>query len=244
MQPLLHLLLDFLVILALTGLLLSRLVDLMLRRAAPKQTKWLAFTFPFALIAYFSICFALISAWLPSPHRSQWDVTLTGNYHLFLIKDDSAAIYDASVPGVFDHGAVLQLPGHPEIIFGVHTLEVRPPFIFGFATPTAYDHAAQSYDKPLYFLLDTRTGTRTDEPSMDALKNDAVRLGGWPPMFGTVKAAYRHYRVPLVHSHFYLLSCIPPLIFLYFAIRTLLRMRALPPPSPDQLSHSTHRPIG
>ena len=58
MQPLLHLLLDFLVILALIGLLLSRLVDLMLRRAAPKQTKWLAFTFPFALIAYFSICFA------------------------------------------------------------------------------------------------------------------------------------------------------------------------------------------
>jgi hypothetical protein len=121
---------------------------------------------------------ALLAPFLRPPHNGRWDAPILGRYHLYMINTtDSAALYDSSVPGVFDNG-VLLLPGHRDIIFGVHDLELRPPLIFGTATPTAYYNSPQPYDKQLFFLLDTRTASRTDYPSIDSLERAAEKLGG------------------------------------------------------------------
>ncbi len=232
------LLLDIVIVLALIGFVLGRIVYHATRGAPRRRALWIARTLPFALTVYLVLCLFL---WATAHNR--WDAPILGNYHLFMINTtDSAAIYDHTVPGAFDHGGVMQLPDHPEIIFGVHLLEVRPPYLIGIATPTAYANTPQTPVPFLFFILDTRTGVRTDESSFAGLEAVAQKLGS-PPKFERVDAVYRRNHRKLGRTQ-YLLFAIPPLIGIFFMIRALIQMRALTANAPNLSSAANNHPIG
>jgi hypothetical protein len=183
------------------------------------------------VMVYAICCLFLMLLWPPSAN-SRWDASVLGRYHLYMITADSAAIYDSSVPGVFD-GGVMQLPGHREIVFGVRTIQIHAPWIFGEATPSAFSNEPMPYDVPLLFSIDTRDGNRVDFPTYDALRTASGNLGA-PLDLRPVAALFARSRHPQVNRELLLFALLPSGLLLFFiAIRSRSRPLFLPvTPSP------------
>lgn len=220
-----------LVLLFLFAGVLHTVAHYILRGAPSAQVRAHLRAIPAIAALYPIVCCALFLLWsnASAPANSRWDTPIFGKYHLFMINTtDSAAIYNSSIPGVFQ-GGVLQLPNHQDIILGVHSVAVRPPWIIGVATPNDFYNAPQRYDRPLYFLLDTRTATRTDVGSFTALQATAEKLG--PPLkLERVDSVFRRNRTR-IHVGFgaLLLFVLPPPIAIFLLNRTVCRAKSPQP---------------
>jgi hypothetical protein len=214
--------------LCLTGLVafLTRGVGLGRRRAL-----WIAGALPAAGFAYLFGCVVVFSIWSIARGRDMgwgdsWDTPILGDYHLMMIDvTDQGTVYNRADPSVYGGGSVDWRPGQQDVISGVRRLEVRPPFLFGAANPETFMGVPEKSPKTVFFVLDTRSGTRTDEPTLAVLEADAKRSGG-PLKLEPVDVVYGRNRygkgdlIPVV------LFAVPFLIALFILARALFRLRA------------------
>jgi hypothetical protein len=85
--------------------------------------------------------------------------------------------YQIVFADVIDQGTV-RPEGSYGGIDGVRLLQVTGPYLFGGLDTNAFGHDGDnSTEVNSYFVLDTRTGKRTDEVSLNALTLEATRLG-------------------------------------------------------------------
>jgi len=216
---------------AIGGGLLACAVAFLLRgvEVGRKRAILLAGLLPAIGFAYLFVCVLLFSFWSAARGRDwgwgdTWDTPILDNYHLMMIDvTDDGTVYNHANPAVYHDGGVAGSPQQQDVVFGVRRLEVRPPYILGAASED------QSFPrKPaetLFFILDTRTGLRTDLPSLSALEAAAQKLGG-PLKLKPVEAIYNRYRYGIVDLIPITLFAIPPLIALFFLMRMTLRLRA------------------
>jgi hypothetical protein len=104
---------------------------------------------------------------------------------------DMGTLYDHSDPKVYKSGSVSGSPGQRDVIFRVQRLEVRPPFLLG--TASAFVESPATSPETIFFIIDTRTGVRTDEPSLSVLQTAAQQLGT-PLHLEPVDTIYNRYR--------------------------------------------------
>lgn len=145
---------------------------------------------------------------------------------------DHATIYNSADPKVYSHGSVMSSPGDRDVIFGVRRLEVRPPYLIGTAAPNASVEYPVTSPETLFFILDTRDGKQTDEPSFAALQTKAQNIGG-PFKLESVYSVYSHFRyrwIDLIPLTFF---AIPPLFALFWLVGALTRLRATRSPAPN-----------
>jgi hypothetical protein len=215
------------------GLLLAGLVASLTRGVKTGRNRalfWAGFL-PAIGCAYLFLCVVVFSIWSSARDRDwgwgdTWDTPILGSYHLMMIDvTDNAAVYNRADPRVYNGGSVAGSPGQHGVVFGVRRLEVRSPFLMGTASPETFEQDAMRSPERLFFILDTRSGTRTDEPTLAALENSALRLGG-PLKLEPVDAIYWRYRYGIIDLIPLFIFTIPPLAALFVFTRAILKLRA------------------
>lgn len=117
-----------------------------------------------------------------------------------------------------------------DVVSGVRRLQVAGPEILG-KYDTRYAESLGQSNAPLnrYFLLDTRTGNRTDFPTRSALRAAALNRGirlKLEPIF----SVYRRYRVTWFDILAVCLLVIPLVIVIAVFIRLIARLSYRPNP--------------
>lgn len=216
------------------GLVLAGLVSLLTRgvESGRKRAIFIAGCLPAIGCGYLFVCLVIFSAWSLARGRDMgwgdsWDTPILGSYHLQMIDlTDEATVYNQSDSRVYQDGQVRGSSDDPGVIFRVRRLEVRPPFLFGTASPdAAFTERPIKSPETLFFVLDTRSGTRTNDPTLNALQADAQRFGG-PLKLEPVDVVYSRYRYGKADLIPGIAFAIPPLIALFFLTRALIRLRA------------------
>lgn len=117
-----------------------------------------------------------------------------------------------------------------DVISGVTRLQVAGPEILGeYDTRYAETPGPNNARLSRYFLLDTRTGNRTDFPTKDALRVAATHRGitlKLEPIF----SVYRRYRVTWFDILAVCLLVLPPVIAIALFFRSIARLRYRPNP--------------
>lgn len=153
-----------------------------------------------------------------------WDTPLLGDYHLMMIDlTDQGTIYNKADPTVYRNGSVSGSPDQQDVVFGVTRMEVRPPYFLGAASND--QSFPRKDDESRFFILDTRSGARTDETSLASLQTAAQRLGS-PLELEPVETIYNRYRYRLVDLIPVAFLAIPPLAAGIFLLRAFLKLRA------------------
>ena len=215
------------------GFVMVGLVAFLLRgvRSGKKRALAIAGLLPAAGFAYLFACTFAFSIWSAARGRDwgwgdTWDTPILGSYHLMMIDvTDNATIYNSADPKVYSDGSVTSSPGDKDVVFGVRRLEVRPPYLIGTAAPDASVEYPVKSPETLFFILDTRNGKQTDEPSLAALQAKAQGMGG-PLRLKSVYAVYSDFRygwIDLIPLTFF---AIPPMFTLFWLLRALMRLRA------------------
>lgn len=218
------------------GLLLGWLVAFFLREVPTGRNRAIiiAGVLPAVGFAYLFGCVLLFSIWSAARGRDwgwgdTWDTPILGSYHLMMIDvTDQATVYNRADTRVYSNGSVASAPGDPDVIFGVRRLEVRPPYLIGAASPEAFMEYPLKSPETLFFVLDTRSGARKNETSLDLLENDARRIGG-PLKLESVNTVYGRYRYGGVDLFPLIAFSVPPLAILMWLTRAVLRLRAIRP---------------
>ncbi len=205
------------------GWALSRLVRILTRGVQPDERRMRAIRIaefiPACGFAYLFLCLGLFSIWSTARGRDMgwgdsWDTPILGGYHLTMVD-------------VTEQGSIRL--ADRDVVSGVRRLEVRPPYIFGTASPQAVTEEPIVSPETLFFVLDTRTGTRADAASLDALQNAALKSGE-PLRLESVEAVYGHYRYQRAELIVLVIFAIPPFIAAWFFFRLLIRVRSARPP--------------
>lgn len=206
------------------GLLLALVARFLLRNvpAGRKLATVIAAVLPAAGFAYLFVCVLLFSVWSGARGRDwgwgdTWDTPILGNYHLTMI--------DVTDEGFVDYEAQSSRGVSQTVAIGVRRLEVRPPYLIGAAAPKSITTYPQRSPETLFFILDTRSGTRKDFKTLAELDIAARQLGG-PLRLESVDAIYNHYRYGLIDLIPVGLFAIPPLTAGIFLLRAFLKLRA------------------
>lgn len=163
-----------------------------------------------------------------------WDTPILGDYHLMMIDvTDQGTVYNRADRTVYRGDSVSWSPGQQDVIAGVRRLEVRPPFLFGTANPETRMGDSEKSPETVFFALDTRSGARTDEPTLAGLEAEAQRSGG-PLKLESVNVVYGRYRYEKVDLIPVVLFALPLLTALFLLARALFRLRATRPPGTEQ----------
>ncbi|MGD0631876.1 MAG: hypothetical protein ABR987_21295 [Terracidiphilus sp.] len=155
-----------------------------------------------------------------------WDTPILGDYHLMMIDvTDQGTVYNRADPSVYRGSSVGWHPGQQDVIAGVRRLEVRPPFLFGAANPETRMADSETSPETVFFVLDTRNGTRTDESTLAALEADAKRSGGVLKLepVDVIYGRYRYGKADLIPL---ILFSVPLLIALFLLTWRLIKLRA------------------
>ncbi len=197
------------------------------RQRAIRIARWV----PAMGFAYLFICVAGFSLWSSARGRDvgwgdTWQTPVLGNYSLRMVNvTDAGTIFDRTDPDLGPRGSMARALGHRDFILGVRRMEVRGPYLLGTASPDAVPDEPRKGAETLFFILDTRTGLRTDLDSLAALQTAAQGFGG-PLKLESIKAVYLRYRygkadfIPLVAF------AILPGVGLWFLMRWFRRLRA------------------
>ena len=215
------------------GLALGGLVAFLTRGVGAGRSTaiWVARALPAVGCVYLFCCVVVFSIWSGARGRDMgwgdsWDTPILGDYHLMMIDvTDQGTVYNRADPSVYRGGSVGWRPGQQDVIAGVRRLEVRSPFLLGAANPGAFMGRPEQSPETVFFVLDTRSGNRIDEPTLTNLVADAQRLGG-PLKLEPVDVIYGRYRYGRADLILLVLFSVPLLIALFFLAWRLIRLRA------------------
>lgn len=215
------------------GVLLAGVAGSLLRGVEAGRTRAMLFAsiLPAIGFAYLFGCVLLFSLWSAARGRDwgwgdTWDTPILGSYYLMMIDvTDKATMYNRSDPSVYRNGSVSGSPEQKDVVFGVRRVEVRPPYLIGAASPDTFMEEPVKSPETLFFILDTRDGSRADEPSLAALESAAEKLGG-PLKLEPVDAVYNRHRYRAIDLVPVTVFAIPPLIAFILLTRAFLKLRA------------------
>jgi hypothetical protein len=196
------------------------------KQKAARIARWV----PAMGFAYVSGCVLLFSLWSSARAKdgalgNTWETPLLGNYSLRITGvPDQGMIFDRTDHDVASQGRVESAMGRRNAIVGVQQLEVRAPYVLGVASANAFQEQPAASPKPLFFILDTRTGIRSDEASLAALQSSALSLGS-PLKLSTVKDVYRRYRYDELDLIPLFAFFIPPIAGSWLLVRWFRRPR-------------------
>jgi hypothetical protein len=215
------------------GVALVGIVAIALRKvnAGKKRALVVAGLLPTFGFAYLFVCILVFSIWSSMRGRDwgwgdTWDTPIVDDYHLMMIDVmDNGTIYNRADPSVYRDGSVAGSSRRRDVIFGVRRLEVRSPYLIGTASPdTSMEYPVRSPEK-LFFILDTRNGSRTDEPSLAALQQ-AVEKSSGPLRLESVEAVYGRLRYDSLDLVPVIVLGVPPVAAFGFLFWVLLKLRA------------------
>jgi hypothetical protein len=183
--------------------------------------------FPFACLTWAAIIFILQAIindrWL---HRDPgigdgWYCPLPNGYRITMIDvTDQGWVSNPRTQGT--EGDINE---QEDAIFGVRTLQVTGPYIFGGVDSQAFKHLGDRNSKiDSYFLIDTRTGKRTTLPDYETLRDVASKLGVNPNL-ETIYSVYCRYRYSWFDAVAGIMLCVPPAICFVLLIRWIVRLR-------------------
>ena len=192
----------------------------------PKGRKKLiiaAAAFPFASLFWFEVL--IVFQWKINERffqrdagiGDQWKCPLPNGYALDMIDEpDRAFLYNPETQLV--RGSVASQPDAPS---GVRLLQVVGPYLLG-GSDTTWHLPANEVDS--YFLIDARTGKRTDFGTHDALREVASRLK-IQLRLDRVSNVYSKYRFTWFDSLVNYVTAVPLLLYAGLLIRQILRLR-------------------
>jgi len=214
------------------GLILAGLVALLTRRVKSGRRRAIRIGggLPAAGFAYLFVCVLIFSIWSAARGRDwgwgdTWDTPILGPYHLMMIDiTDKGTIYNRADPNVYQQGSVIDAAGRKDVVFGVRRLEVRPPYLIGAASPESFMQDSTQGPETLFFILDTRTGSRIDVPSLAALEATAAQTVGRFQL-KPVNEIYNQYRYSWLDVIPLGIFAVPPFVTFFLLGRGLIRLR-------------------
>jgi hypothetical protein len=136
--------------------------------------------------------------------------------------DDQGIVYDPKTQLSDDSVADKE-----DAVSGVRSLQVAGIYIFGAADSKYSEHFAQNNPAlDRYFILDTRTGSRTDFTTENALRDTAAKLG-IKLNLEPISKVYSRYRFTWFDIAAALLLILPPAIAMALLARSIFRLRRL-----------------
>jgi hypothetical protein len=136
--------------------------------------------------------------------------------------DDQGTVYDPKTQLSDDSVADKE-----DAVSGVRSLQVAGVYIFGAADSKYSEHFAQNNPaSDRYFILDTRTGSRTDFTTEAALRDSASKLG-ISLNLEPIGKVYSRYRFTWFDIAVVLLLVLPPAVALALVARSIFRRRRL-----------------
>jgi len=213
------------------GLVLAGLVALLTRGVTNGRKRAITiagllpaagFVYLFCFVMAFSIWSALRGG-RDMGWGDSWEAPILGNYSLMMIDvTDHATIYNR----IHRSEDSLQYgPDTRDVVADVRRLEVCAPYLIGAAGPDDFGHEGSPSPEDRFFILDTRSNTRTDYASLSELEHAAKALN-LPFALQTVDAVYENARytwpdlIPLI------IFALPALGVALVLIYALLRLRA------------------
>ena len=107
----------------------------------------------------------------------------------------------------------------------VRTIQIAGPYILGGVDSKAFEHlGTESNNVDLYFLLDTRTGNRTQFGNFEALRAGALKSNIEADL-QPINAVYAKYRFSWFDVFAGLLFCVPVVLGATVLTRGILRLR-------------------
>jgi hypothetical protein len=149
-----------------------------------------------------------------------WHCPLSNGYALMMIDvTDQGWIYNPKT----QVGSSVVEKG--DTVAGVRTIQLAGPYILGGRDSQWFEHSGQENEQvDSYFLLDTRTGKRSDFSSYDALRGGGLQLGIQLNL-KSIYSVYSQYRFTWFDVFAGLLACGPPLAGAWLLVRRILSMR-------------------
>lgn len=149
-------------------------------RAGRRRVILLAAVFPFACGGWAAVLFVVQAVVNEGVFQRDvgmgdtWHCPLPNGYQVLMIDvTDRGALYNPKTQRSGDG-----VGSQEDAVFGVRTLQVVGPLMFGAADSKAYLHASDAAEAiDSWFVLDARTGTRKEFSSVAALRAEAQRLG-------------------------------------------------------------------
>ena len=196
-------------------------------REGRKKAILAASAFPFSCLIWAGVVFIFQAAVnVGLLHRDAglgdgWDCPLPNGYAIEMIDvTDQGTVYNPKTQTV--SGVV---SGQNDVANCVRIMQVTPRYILGGLDSKAYNYLGSNSDQlDGYFILDTQAGTRTDIPTLDALRLSAASLGIQLNL-EPIETVYDHYRFTWFDVVSAFLLIVPPLIVAGLMVRWIVRLR-------------------
>lgn len=195
--------------------------------AGRRRTIAAALVLPFACGVWTTVLFVVQAVINESVlHRDlgigdTWHCPLPNGYHVMMIDvTDQGTVYNPATQR--SRGSV---SSQEDAVFGVRTLQIAGPLIFGAADSSAFEHlvdAAKPSDS--YFVLDTRLGKRRELADLQRLREEAGAAGVTLNL-EPIATVYSRYRFSWFEVVIGALLLVPMLAGLVLLVRSVIHLR-------------------
>ncbi len=183
--------------------------------------------FPFACLAWAGVMFAFQAVINEGfLHRDpglgdSWHCPLPNGYALLMIDEtDHGWVFNPKTQGWNDGVSQAE-----DSVAGVRVLQLAGQYILGGSDSRSWEFRETNPNYiDSYFLLDTRSGKRTDFTAYDQLYSAARQLGIQPNL-EPINTVYSRYRFTWFEVFAGALLCMPPLILGLLLLRWIARLR-------------------
>jgi hypothetical protein len=183
--------------------------------------------FPFVCLGWASIVF-FFQAFINQAYFERdpglgdtWECPLPNGYHVLMIDiTDEGTVYNPRTQK-FPGGVGSQ----EDAVFGVRTLQVAGPYLLGGVDTKFSDHLGdekQTIDS--YFVIDCRSGKRTNFPTLDLIRK-AAQLVGVQLNLEPIAVVYSEYFYTWFQTLTQFLYAVPPIIGFSLLVRWVIRLR-------------------
>ncbi len=203
-----------------------------------KRAITIAALLPAAGFAYLFCCVAIFAIWSMAQGKDMgwgdsWDTAVLANYNIEMIDvTDHGVLYNRADKNVSDGDGSLHFnPSDRDVIDGVRRLQVADPYIFGAVGPDDFARQGAPSPENRFFIMDTRSNSRTDYPSLADLDNAARSLRS-PLALQPTEAVYNQHRYSRLDLLLGGLLALPPIVVAIILVRLLIGLyRPKPAPS-------------
>ncbi len=150
-----------------------------------------------------------------------WECPVPNGYHIVMIDvTDQGTIYNPKTQAHSDG-----VSSQDDTVFGVRTLQVAGPYLLGGVDGKFSEHVADGKEQvDSYFFHDSRTGKRSDFPSMVLLGESARHLGV-SLRLEPIEQVYFEYRGTWFDRLTAVLFLAPPILCFALLVRWIVRLR-------------------
>jgi hypothetical protein len=179
------------------------------------KNRWLArgtitaaAAYPFACVVWMAMLF--VGQWVINEAFFDRDPGLGDSWYCPLPNGYSLLFTDVTYQGIVYNPKTQSgrdVISRDDAVFGVRRMQIQNQWIFGEGNTGHVEETSKTIN--LYFALDTRTGTKTEYPNSDALRQAIIKAGAQPNL-EPVYDVYARYRLTWFDGLVLALILIPP----------------------------------